>query len=569
MAKSSKGKLRFAALIRVSTEKQAEKGESLRTQKADLPRCIGQMGGTVAKWYGGQEHATPGWEKQELERLLSDAKKGLFDAVIVNHADRWSRDNAQSKRGLEIFRNNGIRFFVGTFEYDLFNPQHRFYLGMSAEIGELHASTQKQKSLENRIARAKRGLPVCGKLPFGRTFDKKTEKWGIDPKKHAMVQDVARRYLAGENMGDLALEYGVNYSNLHKTMMKRCGPIWMQEFTSTDLNIKEVVPTTVPELLPAKTIAALHRRSKMNKTFEHGHAKRTYLFGGYVFCAHCGYGMFGQTNHGERRYYRHAHTARVRECPYPAAWVRAEELEQVIFRQLFECFGNPTAVQRAIEQATPNLEKAREYQERMTQLETDLAQVAAAREKILRLVSRELVTEDQAEKELTDLQQRENRKRKELTGLQERFGHLPTTGAIKDLAQQFSTKFRKYTDARLVSKVRHANHALDEMTTEEKRTLIKAVFEGTQLDGKPMGIYIQWIDGEASRRNKRWKYSLHGNLIEEQGHLPIASEDLESRFVFGAVDARPDTGLDHDGSACRARGLLARRFRGRSVRLPA
>src|SRR5262249_53081205 len=161
----------------------------------------------ITAWYGGQEHATPGYEKKEIDRLIQDAKKRKFDAVIVSNADRWSRDNGKSREGLEVFKEHGIRFFVGTTEYDLYNPHHVLFLSMSAVIGEFLASNQNKKSILNRIERGRSGLPTCGKLPFGRTFDETTKKWGIDPEKQAMVEDVARRYLAGEPMPKLAEEY--------------------------------------------------------------------------------------------------------------------------------------------------------------------------------------------------------------------------------------------------------------------------------------------------------------------------------------------------------------------------
>jgi DNA invertase Pin-like site-specific DNA recombinase len=151
--------LRFAALIRVSTEKQEREGESLNTQRADCVRDVERLGGTITEWYGGQEHATPGWEKKELKRLIADAGKGRWGAVIVNNADRWSRDNTQSKEGLDAFRKHGLRFFVGSSEFDLFCPTHNLFLGMSAEIGQFVAANQFKKSVENRIARAKRACP--------------------------------------------------------------------------------------------------------------------------------------------------------------------------------------------------------------------------------------------------------------------------------------------------------------------------------------------------------------------------------------------------------------------------
>lgn len=174
--------LRFAPLIRVSTEKQEKIGESLRTQKEQIQHYVKNLGGTIPEYcwqYSGQEHATPGQERQKLDKLLDDSSKNLFDAIIVCDASRWSRDNEKNKAGLRTLRQHGIRFFVAGTEYNLNSPEQSLFLGLAAEINEFHAKNQNLKSIQNRIARAKRGLPTTGKLPYGRTFDFDKSTWGI------------------------------------------------------------------------------------------------------------------------------------------------------------------------------------------------------------------------------------------------------------------------------------------------------------------------------------------------------------------------------------------------------
>ncbi|MBS0267297.1 MAG: recombinase family protein, partial [Planctomycetes bacterium] len=254
MAKAKKSSIRFAALVRVSTEKQEKQGESLRTQRLQIEAAVEQIDGTIVEWYGGQEHATPGHEKQEVDRLLHDATRGRFNAVIVVNADRWSRDNAKSRQGLEVLKTHGIKFFVGTSEYNLHTPEHVLFLGMSAVIGQFQASHQNKKSIENRIERAKRGIPTGGKLPYGRTFDREKEQWGVDEAKQKLIAEVARRYLAGESMAELATEKRINHSFLHKVLTQRCGTSWQLEFNSDDLNIHETVEIQIPRLLDEKTI---------------------------------------------------------------------------------------------------------------------------------------------------------------------------------------------------------------------------------------------------------------------------------------------------------------------------
>ena len=121
-------KLRFAPLIRVSTEAQEKRGESIEVQKKQIDHSVQSLDGTIPDncWkYSGQEHATPEQERQKLDQLLEDSSKSLFDAVIVCDATRWSRDNRKSKDGLDKLKDNGIRFFIGTMEMDLFEPRDR------------------------------------------------------------------------------------------------------------------------------------------------------------------------------------------------------------------------------------------------------------------------------------------------------------------------------------------------------------------------------------------------------------------------------------------------------------
>src|SRR5262249_7244624 len=83
--------------------------------------------------------------------------RNVFDAVIVAYSDRYSRDNKKSKEGLDIFRQHGIKFYVGGTEMDLFSPEHRLMLGMHSEVGEFFALQQAKKSIENKIAQARAG----------------------------------------------------------------------------------------------------------------------------------------------------------------------------------------------------------------------------------------------------------------------------------------------------------------------------------------------------------------------------------------------------------------------------
>lgn len=514
MSQKQQKSLRFAALIRVSSEKQERQGESLRTQAKQIKDAVAQLGGIITKRYAGQEHATPGWERQQMEALLADAAKERkpFDAVIVADPSRWSRDNERNKVDLRTLRDNGIRFFTLTTEHDLHDANARLFLGMAAEINEYQAALSLQKCISNRVNRAKRGVPTSGQLPFGRTYNRQTGKWGIDPEKQALVKDAARRYIAGESLEDLAKECDMHATGLLRTLTKRCGPKWTESFNVPRLKINETITHNVPSLLPDETIQAILERAKANKTYSHGHIKNRFLLSRMVFCGHCG-GALSGSGHVGRLYYMHLWDKK--KCLKGV--VRADELEATVMQELFECFGNPVAVQRAIEQATPDAEKEAEDRKRIARIARELEKVKSGRERILTLVVKGAITEAQSEKQLRELKDREARLQDEWDRLSEHVAHIPSRDAIKRASQQVASAFRERVSAGPRAAIRQANTDLESMSWEEKRALVEAVFSGRTPDGRRMGVYIERVDGQTKYRRKRWKYTIRGHLIDEQG----------------------------------------------------
>jgi DNA invertase Pin-like site-specific DNA recombinase len=446
--------LRFAALIRVSTPEQEKEGESLTTQKTDLMRYVEELGGAIIEWYGGQEHATPSWEKIEIDRLIADAGRGVYNAVIVWNLLRWSRDNTKSKEGIDAFCKHNIRFFVGPTEKNLYSPSARLEFNVNAAVGEFTAAVGAETSIRNRINRAKRGWPTCGKLPFGRTFDKKiaaagdaSAAWGIDPTKQALVQEVAERYLKGESMEALAAEFHKSHSNLCLVLREQCGETWVQHFRAPEFNIDETIYTPVPRLLPESVIKAVRARLEARRTSRHGITKYDYLLNGFVFCAHCGYTLTGQPNHKKTLYYRHSRSRAVkntggRRCPLRSGfpWVLAADLDREVFRDLFEMFGNPAAIERTVKATVPNCDKEIK---RHARLQTDLRDLRAGRDRILNLVARGAISEAEAEPQLLDIKDRERLLEAEITKIDALLAEVPPTEDLSKFVRTTSFQPRR------------------------------------------------------------------------------------------------------------------------------
>jgi len=511
--------MRFAALIRVSTERQEKTGESLRTQRSGIETIARQLDSEIVGWYGGQEHATAGWEKKEIERLLADACESTrtWDAVIVASADRWSRDNESNRKGLEVFRKHKVRFFVGASEYDLFNPEHCLFLEMSSAFGSFQARNQKLKSILNRIHRAKRGFPTAGLLPYGRTFDKDAGKWGIDKAKQKIIEDAARRYLAGEQLPQIADEYGMNHSNLHKILTKRSGTVWEQTFKSEELNIEETVTIEIPALLPPKVIKAIQQKVDANRTYTHGQIRHRYLLSRMIFCGTCGYALFGQTNHNEHRYYRHPHAKRERPCNAKKTWIIADEIEDTVIRHLFHMMGNPKAVENAIKEAILDIKSVRRMQERMSRIDEMLHNTDKGRQTVVQLILDGKLDKAEAEDRLQKSKDKEYRLREERERLTATLANAPTAEQAKAAGKRVSKAF-----VRMNAKIDVANIDFNRMTWEQKRALCEEVFSGKTPDGRRMGVYVIWPQDGGKLR-----LTIQGHLIDQTVNATLTDDSKE------------------------------------------
>lgn len=539
MIKANGKPLRFAALIRVSTERQEKQGESLRTQQTQIEAAVKQLGGEIVRRYAGQEHATSGWEREQRDKMLAEAQQHRkpFDAVIVAHEDRWSRDDTRSGADLEKLQQADIRFFVLNREQDLSDPSARMYLGMSAVIGAYHARNQSKKSIENRIERAKRNIPTGGTLPFGRTFDKATGKWGIDEDKHAMIRDVAERYLAGESLGKLAEEHGVNYSNLTVTLRERCGDTYALNFRDDRLNIDETVTLQVPRLLPEKTIRALQQRLEANRTYMHGSPKYDYLLGGRIFCETCGFSLTGVFDNGIR-YYRH--NLRSDKCPLrPRPLVRADAIEPAVVRDLFNMFGNAAAIERAVKDGTPDRSQAMKRRDRV---QVEIGKIVTARNRILTYVEKDTITDEQAEARLRDLKERESVLQIELDNLFAELADVPDADTVRSMAlhvQEVCGGIWIEDEAGNTYAGGNDVQSCIMMNDADRKALIATALAGNLPNGKPAGVYLTPTGGEQYGR-KHFRYVIKGLLCGSiKGATRFAGPTPDQSRAIEPVQATP------------------------------
>jgi hypothetical protein len=177
----------------------------------------------------------------------------------------------------------------------------------------------------------------------------------------------------------------------------------------------------------------------------------------------------------------------------PRPCVPADKLEAEVLRELHAMLGNPAKLALAVKASVPDCDAG---QKRQAHLEAELARVGRARGKVLALVAKDLITDLQAEKQLTDLKEREAHLRDELGRLAATLADVPTATEIDHWREWLAAKHRPF----------------EEMDDNDRRVLVAAFLDTTLADGRPAGVYVE-PEGEAvAFRPKQWAITIRGRL---------------------------------------------------------
>lgn len=129
--------MRVAIYARVST---ANNGQDPTMQTRELREYAERRGWTVSGEYVDIGISGTKEKRPELDRLMTDAHRRRFDAVVVWKFDRFARSVSHLLRALETFKAQGIEFVSFSEQLDTSTPTGKLVFTVLGAVAELERS---------------------------------------------------------------------------------------------------------------------------------------------------------------------------------------------------------------------------------------------------------------------------------------------------------------------------------------------------------------------------------------------------------------------------------------------
>ena len=175
-------------------------------QRADCEALIARKGWNVAEVY--IENDTSAFSRKprpQYLRMLDDVKNGRVGVVVAWHPDRLHRSPRELEDFIDLIENTGAKVATCTAgDYDLSTPDGRL---MARIVGSVARKESEDKS--RRLRRKHEELAAAGKVSGGgnRPFGFESDRSTVNPAEAKLIQDAARRLLAGDSLYGIVAEW--------------------------------------------------------------------------------------------------------------------------------------------------------------------------------------------------------------------------------------------------------------------------------------------------------------------------------------------------------------------------
>ena len=399
-------KVRAVAYCRFSSSNQRE--ESIDAQLRAIYKFMGEHDYTPVGDYIDMALTGTNTDRPNFQRMIEDAKKGLFDVVIVHKMDRFSRNVRDTLNIESELAQYGVKV-ISVIEQFADTPEGQLQQIIQLGVGQYYSQNLAREVMKGLRENAYRCLHNGGLPPLGYDVDPITKQYIINEKEAESIRIIFKKFLEGWSYRELAeylnvLGYRTKIGNkfsanssfydilvnskykgeyvFGRSLSKPKQP-GMKRSHRKNKDESEII--RVPNGLPAivdegtfeqvqKLLASRQRSKGASK------AKEVYLVSGLIECGECGSAYHGSARIGGRnkqKYVSYRCSKRKKiENPCKCKEINRTLLDEFIVNQLFTTILNPQHLEVLHQKVNEKLkQKVSEMDNDLPKLEKQLKEV--------------------------------------------------------------------------------------------------------------------------------------------------------------------------------------------------
>lgn len=400
--------LKAVAYCRFSSNNQRE--ESIDAQLRAITRYIENSDGKYCfiDQYIDMALTGTNTDRPNFQRMLEDAKKGLFDVVIVHKMDRFSRnvrDTLNIENELALY---GVKV-ISVIEQFSDTPEGQLQQIIQLGVNAYYSANLSREVMKGLKENAYKAIHNGGIAPLGYDVNPETKQYIINEKEAESVRIIFRKFLEGWSYRELAdylnvLGYRTKIGNkfsatssfydilvnskykgeyvFGRSLSKPKHP-GMKRSHRKNKDESDIirVPNGLPAIIDEETFNQVQKLlSSRKRSKGAAKAKEVYLLSGIIECGDCGSPYHGSSRIGGRnkqKYVSYRCSKRKKiESPCKCKEINRTLLDEFIVKQLFTTILNPQHLEMLHQKVNEKLkQKFSEMNNDLPHLEKQLKEV--------------------------------------------------------------------------------------------------------------------------------------------------------------------------------------------------
>lgn len=188
--------------LRVSTDRQANEGDSLEEQENELRKYCDYRNFRIHKLYIERGKSGGNTNRPEYQALIKDIEARKINAVVVKKLDRLSRSLLDFEALMVTLQTHQVDFISLREQFDTTTAMGKAMLRVALVFAQLEREQNSERVSDVMTYRASLGLHNGGYPPFGYTCV--NNEWAIFPKEKEIVELIFSRFRTARSTLDVA-----------------------------------------------------------------------------------------------------------------------------------------------------------------------------------------------------------------------------------------------------------------------------------------------------------------------------------------------------------------------------